>query len=69
MKPDSVDAVIVGAGATGGIVAKELAAAGWQVLLLERVPWLETFGHVKTRDAWLTGIALAPPLKILVPCH
>ena len=40
LKANSVDAVIVGAGASGGIVAKELAAAGWQVLMLERGPWL-----------------------------
>ena len=35
----SVNAVIVGAGAAGGIVAKELATAGLSVVLLERGPW------------------------------
>jgi len=60
LQPDSVDAVIVGAGASGGIVAKELAAAGWRVVLLERGPWLETFGHLETRDAWVTGIDRVP---------
>lgn len=34
-----VNAVIVGAGAGGGIVAKELAANGFSVVLLERGPW------------------------------
>ncbi len=34
-----VNAVIVGAGAAGGIVAKQLAAAGLSVVLLERGPW------------------------------
>ncbi|HEY2860348.1 MAG TPA: GMC family oxidoreductase [Terracidiphilus sp.] len=34
-----VNAVIVGAGAAGGIVAKELAVAGLSVVLLERGPW------------------------------
>jgi choline dehydrogenase-like flavoprotein len=34
------DAIIVGAGAGGGIVAKELATAGLQVLLLERGNWV-----------------------------
>ncbi len=34
-----VNAVIVGAGAGGGIVAKELAAAGLSVVLLERGRW------------------------------
>jgi choline dehydrogenase-like flavoprotein len=51
----SVDAVIVGAGAGGGIVAKELATAGWNVVLLERGPWLKNFGHLETRDAWTTA--------------
>jgi choline dehydrogenase-like flavoprotein len=34
-----VNAVIVGAGAGGGIVAKELAEAGLSVVLLERGKW------------------------------
>jgi len=34
-----VNAVIVGAGAAGGIVAKELATAGLSVVLLERGQW------------------------------
>ena len=34
-----VNAVIVGAGAGGGIVAKELAVAGLSVVLLERGGW------------------------------
>ncbi len=35
-----VNAVVVGAGAAGGIVAKELAVAGLSVVLLERGLWL-----------------------------
>ncbi|HLV88732.1 MAG TPA: GMC family oxidoreductase [Candidatus Sulfotelmatobacter sp.] len=38
-----VNAVVVGAGAGGGIVAKELAAAGLSVVLLERGKWLTPF--------------------------
>ncbi len=57
---ERADAVIVGAGAGGGIVAKELAAAGWNVILLERGPWLKTFGHLETRDAWVTGVDDVP---------
>lgn len=34
-----VNAVVVGAGAGGGIVAKELAVAGLSVVVLERGPW------------------------------
>lgn len=38
-----VDAVVVGAGAGGGIVAKELAEAGLSVVLLERGKWYTAF--------------------------
>ena len=34
-----VNAVIVGSGAGGGVVAKELACAGMSVVLLERGKW------------------------------
>jgi len=59
-KVTRADAVIVGAGASGGIVAKELATAGWNVVLLERGPWLKEFGHVETRDSWTTGQGHVP---------
>ncbi len=36
MALDRVDAVIVGAGAAGPVIAKELAVAGYHVVLLER---------------------------------
>ena len=35
-----VNAVVIGSGAGGGVVAKELAEAGLDVVLLERGPWL-----------------------------
>lgn len=38
-----VDAVVVGAGAGGGIVAKELAQAGLRVVLIERGKWYSAF--------------------------
>jgi choline dehydrogenase-like flavoprotein len=34
-----VNAIVIGAGAGGGIVAKQLATAGLSVVLLERGPW------------------------------
>ncbi|MBP1636991.1 MAG: Gluconate 2-dehydrogenase (acceptor), partial [Acidobacteria bacterium] len=39
MAQSHVNAVVVGAGAAGGIVAKELATAGLSVVLLERGRW------------------------------
>ena len=43
MKLPRVNAVIVGAGAAGGIVAKELAEAGLSVVLLERGKWYTAY--------------------------
>jgi len=42
-----VNAVVVGAGAGGGIVAKELATAGLSVVLLERGKWFTPFDDRK----------------------
>ncbi len=43
MAPKHVNAVVVGAGAGGGIVANELAQAGLTVALLERGKWYSAF--------------------------
>jgi len=45
MKNKHVNAVIVGAGAGGGIVAKELAVAGHSVVLFERGGWTDWEDH------------------------
>ena len=44
---DTVDFVVVGSGASGGIIARELAAAGLSVVVLEQGPWrkAEDFRH------------------------
>lgn len=47
MVSKNVNAVVIGAGAGGGIVAKELAEAGLTVLLLERGRWNTPFDDLK----------------------
>jgi choline dehydrogenase-like flavoprotein len=44
---DTVDFAIVGSGAAGGIIAKELATAGFSVVVLEQGPRLteKQFDH------------------------
>lgn len=46
-----VDAVIVGAGPGGGAVARQLAAAGWRVLIVEDGPRLSRF-----RPSWSNSV-------------
>jgi hypothetical protein len=42
-----VDAVVIGAGAGGGVIAKELACAGMRVVLLERGRWVTAWDDRK----------------------
>lgn len=46
MKNRHVNAIVVGAGAGGGIVAKELAVAGLSVVLFERGDWPDYDKHI-----------------------
>ena len=45
-KPERVDAVVIGAGASGAAAAKVLTEGGMRVVALEKGPWRtkETFG-------------------------
>jgi choline dehydrogenase-like flavoprotein len=56
---DQVDFVIVGAGAAGGVMARELSKAGFSIVVLEQGPWLRTkdFRHdeLATMNAALTN--------------
>jgi choline dehydrogenase-like flavoprotein len=55
---DTVDFVIVGSGAAGGVVARELAQAGLTVVLMEQGPKFtpRTYTHDELRDWYLGGI-------------
>ena len=48
---DKVDFVIVGSGAAGGVLAKELSSQGFKVVVLEQGPFLteKDFGHDEYR--------------------
>jgi choline dehydrogenase-like flavoprotein len=49
-----VDFVVIGAGAAGGVIAKELSTAGFQVVVLEQGPYLKEkdFDHDEIRQTW-----------------
>jgi choline dehydrogenase-like flavoprotein len=55
---DTVDFVIVGSGAAGGVVARELAQAGLTVVVIEQGPKFtpRTYTHDELRDWYLGGI-------------
>jgi choline dehydrogenase-like flavoprotein len=46
MKQNHVNAIVIGAGAGGGIVTKELATAGYSVVLFERGGWPDFDKHI-----------------------
>jgi choline dehydrogenase-like flavoprotein len=49
-----VDFIVVGAGAAGGVVAKELSTAGFTVVVLEQGPYLKEsdFDHDELKVSW-----------------
>ena len=62
-KPSEVvDFVVIGAGAAGGVMAKELSSAGFSVVVLEQGPYLreKDFGHDEIRFSILPGLTNDP---------
>ncbi|HXJ91858.1 MAG TPA: GMC family oxidoreductase [Terriglobia bacterium] len=62
---DVVDFLVVGAGAAGGVVAKELATAGFQVVVLEQGPYLhETdYSHDEIKYTIQPGLTNDPKVQ------
>jgi choline dehydrogenase-like flavoprotein len=59
---ETVDFVVVGSGAAGGVIARELSQAGFSVVVLEQGPRLGTrdFEHDELKYQYLSGITNSP---------
>ena len=55
---DPVDFVVIGAGAAGGVMAKELATSGFRVVVLEQGPWRHEgdFTHDEVSVMYRSGL-------------
>jgi choline dehydrogenase-like flavoprotein len=65
-KPGEVaDFVVVGSGAAGGVIARELSQAGFTVIVLEQGPRLGTadFEHDELKYSFLSGITCDPHIS------
>ena len=50
-----VDACIIGCGAAGAVLSKELSEAGWKVVVLEAGPWLDTDEDLRQDEVTMRG--------------
>ncbi len=59
---DPVDFLVLGAGAAGGVVAKELSTAGFSVVVLEQGPYLreKDYTHDEIKYTFQTGLTNDP---------
>ena len=55
---EAVDFLVIGAGAAGGVVAKELSTAGFRVVVLEQGPYLKEhdYGHDEFKYTFQAGL-------------
>ena len=62
---ETVDFVIVGSGASGGIIARELSRAGHSVVVMEQGPRMSPgdFEHDELKYSMLSGITNNPATK------
>src|SRR5579871_1445887 len=62
---DPVDFLVIGAGAAGGVVAKELATAGFRVVVLEQGPYLreKDYSHDEIKYTIQPGLTNDPKVQ------
>ncbi len=62
---EPVDFLVIGAGAAGGVVAKELATAGFDVVVLEQGPYLheKDYSHDEIKYSFLPGLTNDPKIQ------
>ena len=62
---ETVDFVVVGTGAAGGVIARELSTAGFSVLAFEQGPRLSPadFEHDELKYFFLNGLTLDPAVS------
>ncbi|HVN05063.1 MAG TPA: GMC family oxidoreductase [Bryobacteraceae bacterium] len=62
---EPVDFLVIGAGAAGGVVAKELAVAGFSVVVLEQGPYLreKDYSHDEIKYAFQPGLTNDPKVQ------
>ncbi len=62
---DAVDFLVIGAGAAGGVMAKELSTAGFRVVVLEQGPYLNErdYKHDEIRYTYQPGLTNDPKVQ------
>ncbi|HTB19713.1 MAG TPA: NAD(P)-binding protein, partial [Bryobacteraceae bacterium] len=62
---DAVDFLVIGAGAAGGVMAKELSTAGFRVVVLEQGPYLNErdYKHDEIRYTYQPGLTNDPKIQ------
>lgn len=62
---DAVDFLVIGAGAAGGVMAKELSTAGFRVVVLEQGSYLteRDYRHDEIRYTYLPGLTNDPKIQ------
>jgi len=62
---DPVDFLVIGAGAAGGVMAKELSTAGFRVVVLEQGPYLteKAYTHDEIKFTYQPGLTNDPKVQ------